>query len=43
MDESPPAPGTGFFYLATATNKLAEEGTKGFHSDTTERMGLACP
>ena len=39
----PAAPGTGFFYLLTAENKLAEEGTKGFHSDTTERMGLACP
>ncbi len=39
----PTTPGTGFFYLVTAENKLAEAGTKGFHSDTTERMGLACP
>ncbi len=39
----PTTPGIGFFYVATAENKLAEEGTKGFHSDTSERMGLACP
>ncbi len=39
----PAAPGTGFFYLVTAENKLAEEGTKGFLSDATERMGLLCP
>ena len=39
----PTTPGTGFFYLVTAENKLAEKGTKGFHTDTTERMGLACP
>ena len=39
----PTTPGTGFFYLVTAENKLAEKGTKGFHSDTAERMGLACP
>ena len=41
--EVPTTPGTGFFYLATTENKLAEEGTKGFHTDTTERMGVACP
>ena len=39
----PTMSGTGFFYVATAENKLAEEGTKGFHSDTSERTGLACP
>ena len=42
-DADPPPNGDGYFYLVTAENKLAEEGTKGFHSDTTERMGLACP
>ena len=35
--------GDGYFYLVTAENKLTEEGTKGFHSDATERTGVACP
>jgi len=33
----------GFFYLATAENRLDEEGTKGSRSNGTERMGTACP
>ncbi len=40
-------PTTAFFYLVTVENRLAEEGTKGFQSNTTERLGLtglpACP
>ena len=32
-----------YFYLVTAENRLAEEGTKGFRSDTTEREGTVCP
>ena len=35
--------GEGYFYLVTAENRLSEEGTKGFDSDLTERMGLTCP
>ncbi len=33
----------GFSYLATAENRLDEEGTKGSQSDATERQGTACP
>jgi hypothetical protein len=33
----------GYFYLVAAENRLDEEGTKGFQSDTTERGGTACP
>ena len=40
-------PTTAFFYLATVENRLAEEGTKGFQSNTNERLGgvdlSACP
>ena len=32
-------PATTFFYLATVKNRLAEEGTKGFQSNLTERQG----
>ena len=32
-------PTTAFFYLATVENRLAEEGTKGFQSNATERRG----
>jgi len=32
-------PTTAFFYLATVENRLAEEGTKGFQSNATERVG----
>jgi len=42
-----PAGGERFFYLVTVTNRLAEEGTKGFRSDATERLGAVglppCP
>jgi len=33
----------GFFYLATAENRLDEEGTKGSRSNGTKRQGTACP
>ena len=32
-----------FYYLVTVENKLAEEGTKGFQSNMTERLGAVCP
>ncbi len=32
-------PTTAFFYLATVENRLAEEGTKVFQSNATERLG----
>ena len=35
--------GDGYFYLVTAENRLDEEGTKGFQSDTSEREGTVCP
>ena len=43
-----PTSGGTFYYLVTVKNRPAEEGTKGFQSDTTtERVGsfdlLACP
>ena len=43
-DADLPAAGTGFFYLVTAENLLAEEGTKGFQSSSVERTNAApCP
>lgn len=33
----------GFFYLATAVNRLGEEGTKGSDSGGTPRAGGVCP
>ncbi len=43
-DSSVPAPGTGYFYLVTARNRLGEEGTKGFASSGIERPNPApCP
>ncbi|GAG27337.1 unnamed protein product, partial [marine sediment metagenome] len=36
-------PTDGFSYLATAENRLDEEGTKGFQSSGTERLGTVCP
>ncbi len=36
-------PITAFFYLVTVENRLDEEGTKGFESDATERLGAVCP
>ncbi len=32
-------PTAAFFYLVTVENRLAEEGTKGFQSNATERVG----
>ena len=42
-DTDPIAPGGGFFYLVTATNRLDEPGTKGSDSAGAERTGSACP
>ena len=42
-DSDPVPAGDGYFYLVTAENLLAEEGTKGFQSDRTERLGTVCP
>jgi len=42
--DSDPLPGSGgFFYLVTAENRLAEEGTKGFTAEGAERLGTICP
>lgn len=39
-----PATGTGWFYLVTARNLIAEEGTKGFRSSGVERTNPSpCP
>jgi hypothetical protein len=39
-----PSAGDGFFYLVTAENRLAEEGTKGWRSSGSERPNpLPCP
>jgi hypothetical protein len=43
-DVSIPSTGNGFFYLVTARNRLAEEGTKGKQSNGIERANpLPCP
>jgi hypothetical protein len=43
-DAGSPGAGKGFFYLVTARNRLAEEGTKGKRSSGTERPNPApCP
>jgi hypothetical protein len=46
-DLSAPSTDNAFYYLVTAENRLAEEGTKGFQSGAIERLGatdlLACP
>ena len=43
----PTTSGNAFFYLVTVENRLAEEGTKGFQSNTIERLGAVnlpvCP
>lgn len=40
---SPPS-GTGWFYIATARNRLGEEGTKGYRTGGVERTNAApCP
>ena len=40
-DVDVPSAGVGFFYLVTAENRLAEEGTKGFRSNGIERGNAA--
>jgi hypothetical protein len=40
-DNGTPAAGTGFFYLITAENLLAQEGTKGFDHDGDERANAS--
>lgn len=42
-DVDPVPANDGFFYLVTAENRLAEEGSKGSRSDGTERLGAVCP
>ncbi|MDQ7008223.1 MAG: hypothetical protein Q9Q40_13440 [Acidobacteriota bacterium] len=42
-DPDVPGPGSGFFYLVTAENRLGEEGTKGSDSGGAPRGGSACP
>ena len=42
-DPDAPATGETFFYLVTVRNRLAEDGTKGFASDGSERLGAFCP
>jgi hypothetical protein len=43
-DATIPSPGTGVFYLVTATNLLAQEGTKGFQTSGIERSNPSpCP
>lgn len=43
-DSSIPAPGTAFFYVVTAENRIDEEGTKGFDSSGAERTNpTPCP
>ena len=43
-DAAVPPAGAGAFYLVTARNRLAEEGTKGFASSGVERShGVPCP
>jgi hypothetical protein len=43
LDTDLPPLGDGYFYLVTAENPLDEEGTKGFQSEGTERLGANCP
>jgi hypothetical protein len=42
-DTVPVPSASGFFYLVTVENRLADEGTKGYRSDGTERTGTVCP
>ena len=43
-DATTPSAGTGWFYIVTARNRLAEEGTKGFQSSGLERPNPSpCP
>jgi hypothetical protein len=44
IDNDPVPAGDGFFYLITAENRLAEEGTKGFRTGGSERANASpCP
>lgn len=43
VDTDPIAPGGGFFYLVTVENRLREEGTRGYRSNSAERIGPVCP
>ncbi|MBP7146527.1 MAG: hypothetical protein KBD01_03210 [Acidobacteria bacterium] len=44
VDAASPAPGTGWFYLVSAENRLWEEGSLGSRSDGTERANSSpCP
>lgn len=42
-DTATPPSSEAFYYLLTVKNRLGEEGTKGFQSDMTERLGATCP
>jgi hypothetical protein len=43
-DATAPSLGAGWFYLVTARNRIAEEGTKGYQSNSTERGNPSpCP
>jgi len=43
-DNETPSAGQGYFYLVTAENRLEEEGTKGYRSNSTERANPnPCP
>jgi hypothetical protein len=43
-DPTPPAAGTGYFYLVTGENRLWQEGTKGYRSSGLERSNSSpCP
>jgi hypothetical protein len=42
-DPAIPPTDSAFFYLATVANRLGEEGTKGFQSNTVERLGAVDP
>jgi hypothetical protein len=43
-DSDTPSASTGYFYLVTAENRLAEEGTKGWDSSDDERLNPSpCP
>lgn len=43
VDAATPPPAATWFYLATAENRLGEEGTKGSDSTGAERLGTSCP
>jgi len=42
-DTDPVPADDGYVYLVTVRNRLREEGTKGFQSNGTERLGEVCP